>query len=367
MKTRLGIIFGGRSDEHEVSILSAASVLTAIDRGKYEVAPFIIDKSGVWRLVENGIEDITELSDPRLSSLASNAVKVSISDFDSMTDFAFPLMHGPYGEDGTIQGLFEMLGKPYAGCGVAASAVTMDKIFTKQIWGKNGLPGCKYTYTTRHACAASADGVATDGVAADGVAADGVAKEAARIENEIPYPIFVKPANTGSSIGVAKVHDLASLKAAMEKAFKYDKRVIAEQAVDGREIEIGVVGNDEPKASVVGEIIPEAEYYDFESKYLSGNTKLDIPADLPDNIRYEVESLATEAYRALDGEGFARVDLFYDEKQGKVYLNEMNTIPGFTRYSMFPLLWQAKGVSFTELIERIIELGYERHNSARNR
>ena len=349
MKPRVGVIFGGRSDEHEVSILSAASVLNTIDREKYEVLPFIIDKSGVWRLVEKSLEGITELSDPRLRALAPDAAEVTLAGFDSMTDFAFPVLHGPYGEDGTIQGLFEMLGKPYAGCGVTASAIAMDKVFAKQIWEINGLPGCNYTYTAKYAWI------------------DGAAKEAERIEREIPYPIFVKPANTGSSIGVCKVSDLASLKAAMEKAFKYDKRVIAEQAVNGREIEIGVTGNGAPEVSVVGEIIPEAEYYDFQSKYLSDNTKLDIPADIPDNIRVGVENLAKKAYQALDGEGFARIDMFYDEKKGKVYLNEMNTIPGLTKFSMFPSLWQAKGVGFPELIERIIGLGYERHISAHNR
>ena len=346
MKTRIGIVFGGMSNEHEVSILSASSVFSAIDRRKYEPVPFFIDKSGAWYLIEDDIEGIAELSDPRISTLALGAGRVTVADFDSGTDFAFPLIHGPYGEDGTIQGLFEMLGKPYAGCGVAASAVSMDKVFTKEIWAKCGLPQCRYTYTTRYAYA------------------EGAAKEAARIEGEIAYPAFIKPANMGSSIGVDKVYDRPSLEAAMEKAFRYDKRMIAEQAIAGRELEIGLTGNGKPKLSSIGEILTESVYYDYDSKYLSDSTKLEIPAAIPEKIRDEIESLATKAYQALDGEGFARIALFYDEDMEKVYLNEMNAIPGFTRYSMFPLLWQAKGVGFSELIDRIVELGYERHNSA---
>ena len=348
MRARVAIIFGGRSDEHEVSVLSAASVLSAVDRNKYEPVPIIIDKSGLWRLVKDDLEGIVELSDPRILELAFGSVKVSLSDFDSMTDFAFPLLHGPLGEDGTIQGLFEMMGKPYAGCGVAASAVSMDKVFAKDIWGKAGLRQGSYTFTTMAACA------------------EGVEKEAERIEDSIPYPIFVKPANTGSSIGVSKVCDAASLKPALELAFRYDKLVIAEQSIEGREIEIGVLGNQAPEVSVVGEIITEAVYYDYDSKYRSNTTKLVIPADLPEHIREEAEALAAKAYKTLDGEGFARVDMFYNEAEGSVYLNEMNAIPGFTRFSMFPLLWQAKGLGFSELVERIIELGYERYRSARH-
>ena len=349
MKTRVGVIFGGRSGEHEVSILSAASVLMAIDREKYEAIPFLIDKPGVWLLLKNDLDGIAELSDSRISMLASNAEKITISDFDSMTDFAFPLIHGEYGEDGTIQGLFEMLSKPYAGCSVAASAVSMDKILAKDIWAKAGLRQCDYTYTTKYACT------------------DGVSKEAARIESEIPYPIFVKPANAGSSIGISKVNDIPSLEAAIENAFRHDKRVIAERAVSGREIEIGLLGNGMPEFSGIGEIITENVYYDYDSKYRSSSTKLEIPADIPEDVQKEVEMLASKAYRALDGEGYARVDMFYDEKRREVYLNEMNTIPGFTRFSMFPLLWQEKGVGFSELIERIIKLGYERNNSSHNR
>ena len=351
MKSRVGIIFGGRSSEHEVSILSAASVLTAINKEKYEPVPFVIDKEGAWHLADFDPEGLSELTDPRIPGVASGARRVSVADFDEMTDFAFPMLHGPYGEDGTIQGLFEMLGKPYAGCGVAASAVSMDKIFMKGIWERNGLPMCRYTHTTVYDC--------------DG--AEGTAREAARIGQELGYPIFVKPANMGSSVGVSKVHDRRSLEESISLALRFDKRVIAEEAVNGRELEIGVIGRGAPGVSVVGEILPDGLYYDYDSKYRGGGAKLAIPADIPGSVREEIEALALKAYRTLDGEGFARIDLFFDEGQGRVYLNEMNTIPGFTRFSMFPLLWGAKGVEYSELIERIIDFGYERYHAAHQR
>ncbi|MCL1897005.1 MAG: D-alanine--D-alanine ligase [Clostridiales bacterium] len=348
-RLRTGIIFGGRSDEHEISVLSAASVLSAIDREKYEPVAFAIDRSGLWHHIEDGLDGLSDLSDPRIHALFDGARRVTLSDFDEMTDFAFPLLHGPFGEDGTIQGLFEMLGKPYAGCGVAASAISMDKVFTKEIWAHAGLPVCSYASITKAVFKRDAAG------------------ETARIEAALPYPVFVKPANMGSSVGISMVYDRAGLRAAIEDAFLYDRRVIAEEYIRGRELEVGVLGGREPGASVVGEIFPDAVYYDYDSKYRSDGTRLEIPADLPGAVRDGIEALALKAYQALDGDGFARVDLFFDEARGKVFLSEMNAIPGFTKYSMFPLLWQARGVGYTELIERIIELGYERHNTAHHR
>ena len=339
-------MFGGRSDEHEISIMSAASVLSEINKDKYDIVLFAIDKSGCWYFIEKDLSGLSDLSDPRIPGLTEGEKRASISDFNDMTDFAFPVLHGPYGEDGTIQGLFEMLGKPYAGCGVVASAVSMEKVLTKEIWSNAGLPVSDYMLTTRRKYLESPE------------------EEVRRIEEQLPYPVFVKPANMGSSVGISKVKNRDSLTIALETALKYDKRVIIEQTVFGREIEIGVVGNEIPEVSAVGEILPENEYYDYYSKYQGTGTKLIIPADIPEVIKKETEDLARKAYTALDGEGFARIDLFYDEKQEKIYLNEMNAIPGFTRYSMFPLLWREKGVEYGELIERIIGLGYERYNAA---
>ena len=342
---KIGVVFGGRSNEHEISIMSAASIVSAIDRKKYEPVCFVIDKKGDWYHTEIDLSELFELTDPRISEITVNARKVNIAEFDEMTDFVFPVLHGPYGEDGTIQGLLEMLGKPYAGQGVTASAISMDKILTKYVWTTAGLSVSEYTSTTGHACAS------------------GLLDEAKRIESQIPYPVFVKPANMGSSVGISKANDLSGLETAIKTALKYDKRVIVEQAVFGKELEIGIIGNEDPAASAIGEIMPGHEYYDYDSKYRGEGTKISIPADIPEEIKLEIEALAVSAYKVLDGEGFARVDMFYDEKQKKIYLNEMNAIPGFTKYSMFPLLWQAKGVEYGELIERIIALGYERHNA----
>jgi len=350
MRKRVGVIFGGRSQEHEISILSAASVLGAINREKYEPVPFAIGKDGAWHLVNTSLDGLTEISDTRIESLFFDSQPVTVADFDEMTDFAFPLLHGPFGEDGTIQGLFEMLGKPYAGCGVAASAVSMDKIFMNEIWSRRGLPHAAFIYTTKNLCCREM-----------------IAEEIKRIEKEIPYPIFIKPANMGSSVGISKARDNDELKAAILEALEYDSRIIAEQFIPGREIEIGILGNDKLDVSVVGEIIPEREYYDYFSKYRSSGTKLIIPADIPDGIRQQTEDIAKAAYTELHAEGYARMDLFYNVDEEKVYLNEINTIPGFTRHSMFPTLWNARGVGFEELIEIIIGLGYERYNSANYR
>jgi D-alanine-D-alanine ligase len=261
-----------------------------------------------------------------------------------MTDFAFPLLHGPFGEDGTIQGLFEMLGKPYAGCGVTAAAISMDKIFTKMVWRQRGLPICDYAYTTAADCATHFEA------------------EVDRIEAEIPYPVFVKPANMGSSVGISKAVDRDELSASLRKALCHDDRVIAERMVIGREFEVALLGNDVPEVSVAGEILSAGEYYDYDSKYRGGETKLSIPADLPPNVHAEIGRVAVRAYRAIDGAGFARVDLFYNESKDEIYLSEMNAIPGFTQYSMFPVLWRHEGFTYGALIERIIELGYERHH-----
>ena len=354
-KTKLGIIFGGRSSEHEISILSAASVMEEIDKSRYEIVPFGITKHGEWRLVETDLKGLVSLEDDRIIKIFENATPVTLADFDAMTDFAFPVLHGPFGEDGTIQGLFEMLGKPYAGCGVAAAAISMDKIFTKELWIREELPVCKHTHTSSAYIESIGDKVT------------GLRAEADRIEKELGYPIFVKPANMGSSVGVTKVTCTKDLANAIELALRYDKRAICEQMVVGRELEVGVIGNDEPLVSAVGEILSDSEYYDYDSKYRSGGTKLSIPATLHPEVAAEIERLAKRAYSALGGEGFARIDLFYNEGAGEVYLSEMNAIPGFTKYSMFPLLWGAKGVAYAELIERIIGLGYERHNAAHRR
>jgi D-alanine-D-alanine ligase len=352
---KIGIIFGGRSAEHEISVLSGVSVIGAINRSKYEPVPIGIDREGRWSLIaESLLIGITRPDDPRIGALfeaGSGDARRGINpgELPSLVDFVFPVLHGPYGEDGKIQGLLEILNVPYGGCGVAASALAMDKIFTKEIWIRAGLPVCRHTTLREGAYTADPEG------------------ERARAERELGYPIFVKPANLGSSVGIGMAADAAALKAAIDRAFLYDKVLILEERVTGRELEIGVLGNDCPEVSAIGEIAPNAEFYDYDSKYRSGATKLFIPADIPPETADAIGTLARRAYSALNAEGFARVDFFLDRKNGAVLLNEINTIPGFTAYSMFPRLWGAAGLTYEDLIERIIGLGYERHNAENNR
>ncbi|MDR0852780.1 MAG: D-alanine--D-alanine ligase [Clostridiales Family XIII bacterium] len=347
---RLGLIFGGRSGEHEISILSAASIAGALDRSKYEVIPIGIDKNGKWRKVTADMNGITSLDNPRLPKLIPQSEPISFDEVQRTIDFAFIILHGPYGEDGTIQGLFEMMDKPYAGPGVVSSAVSMDKIFTKDIWIRAGLPVCKHVFFT-------AFDYKTDGEA-----------QIDLIEKSLPYPVFVKPANLGSSVGITKAANHGELVLAVEKALKYDRRIIVEEGIDGRELEVAVLGNEVPETGAIGEIMPENEFYDYEAKYSSSDTKLSIPAEnVPADIEEKIYDIVKRAYRAVDGEGFSRVDTFYVEETGEVFLNEINTLPGFTNFSMFPSLWKAKGVEYSDLVERIIDLGFERYNAKNNR
>lgn len=346
-----------------MSILSAASVISAVDRTRYEVIPIGINRSGQWYVIHADMEGIDSLSHPRFSSLipedlsagnggaaADAAVPLSMGDLPGLIDFAFPVLHGPYGEDGTVQGAFEMLGLPYAGCGVAASAVCMDKIFTKEILLRGGFPVCKHDATTAFDFGKDPSG------------------ELARIEAALGYPIFVKPANMGSSVGVSRAEDRAALEAAVIEALRFDRRVLLEPEITGRELETAILGNDDPQAGAVGEVTTTHSFYDYEAKYVSEEaTKIHIPADIPGPVAERIRSTAIAAYRALDCAGFSRVDFFWDEQADRIYLNEINTIPGFTKYSMFPLLWREKGLAYPDLIERIIQLGYERYYLKNNR
>ncbi|MDR0423845.1 MAG: D-alanine--D-alanine ligase [Clostridiales Family XIII bacterium] len=350
---RLGIIFGGRSGEHEISILSAASVIEAVEKLEYEPVPIGINKSGEWFAIHKAMAGIASLDDGRLGALIPKSAReadpgaewILPGELHRRIDFAFPVLHGPYGEDGKIQGLFEMLGIPYSGCGVAASAICMDKLFTRDIWIRAGLPVC------RHMAMPARSFLADPAAAISAISAG------------IGYPLFVKPANMGSSVGISRVKSADALKGALEEAFRHDRRAIIEEALDCRELEIGATGNGQAEVSAIGEIVPDAEFYDYDSKYRSAGTKLYIPADIPDATAHQLGILAAGAYQALNCEGFSRIDFFLERGTGKLYLNEINTIPGFTRFSMFPSLWREKGVTYPELIERIIRLGNERYNA----
>lgn len=341
---RIGVIFGGNSSEYEISLMSAKAVLEAVDRSKHDIVMIGLTRSGEWKKYEGTLEKIES------DEWANEAEPVRIDDLPELIDFALPIMHGAYGEDGKIQGLFEMLGIPYAGCGVLASSLAMDKVAAKQVFEAAGIPTCAYRLVTGDAIR------------------EHVSWEAVLCESRLHYPMFVKPANAGSSVGITKVHDRDELMEGMRTAAKYDRRVIVEEGLDAREIETGVIGNEIPEAAACGEIQPAKEFYDYTAKYSSdAGTVLTVPAQIDHALENDIRSIAVDTYRALDCAGFARIDFLVDRKTGKPFVNEVNTIPGFTRFSMFPTVWAEKGVPFTELIERIVEYGYERHRSEDHR
>jgi D-alanine-D-alanine ligase len=339
-KLRVGILFGGRSGEHEVSLLSAASILKAIDRRKFEVVPIGINKAGQWLGAE--------ASQGLLEGSAAGATvesNVALEDIDVI----FPVLHGTFGEDGTIQGLFELAGIAYVGSGVLGSSAGMDKEIMKRLFANSKLPLVKHVTLLRAEWERAPR------------------KAVALIEASLKYPLFVKPANLGSSVGISKAHNRKELTPALRLAAKFDRKLVVEQGVSGktakaREFEVGVLGNDSPQASVVGEIVPGKEFYDYEDKYLCVGAVPVIPAQLTKDESQQIREMAVAAFRACDLSGLARVD-FLMEPDGKqrIYLNEVNTMPGFTKISMYPKLWQATGIGYRELITRLIELALERH------
>jgi D-alanine-D-alanine ligase len=356
-KLRVGLIFGGRSGEHEVSLMSAREVMSAIDTETCEVVPIGITKEGRWLASGNPMKALTSgaadesspaalLAEPSQRGLMrlDNAREQALTAIQvSPLDVVFPVLHGPYGEDGTIQGLLEMAGIPYVGAGVTASAVGMDKAVFKDVMHAHGLPLVSWVVIKRQTWEQEPE------------------TTIARIEAQIGYDCFVKPANLGSSVGISKAHNRAELKAALAEAARYDRKLIVEVALDAREIEISVLGNDEPIASIPGEVVPSNEFYDYAAKYLDGTSELLIPAPIPSETAELVARLAIEAFLAIDCAGMARVDFLLDRNRGDLYLNELNTLPGFTTISMYPRLWEASGISYSELIDRLIQLALERH------
>lgn len=356
-KKRVAVIFGGRSGEHEVSLNSAVSVMSALDREKYEVIPVGITKEGGWLVGVDPLKAVEAgevghagtpavlLGDPTrrgLIPVGPQQMGLTAAEGDTI-DVVFPVMHGTYGEDGTIQGLLELANIPYVGAGVLASALGMDKVMMKTVFAQHGLPQARYWYCLRKDWEQDESGVV------------------AEVEQRFGYPCFVKPANLGSSVGITKAHDREEFLKAMDLAACYDRKIIVEESVDAREIEVSVLGNDDPIASVPGEIIPSKEFYDYEAKYLDGLSKLIIPADLPPETTEKVRRLAVEAFKAVDCAGLARVDFFVTRSGGEVLVNEINTIPGFTKISMYPKLWEATGISYSQLLDRLIDLAVERH------
>jgi D-alanine-D-alanine ligase len=354
-KIKVGLIYGGRSGEHEISVLSANSVLTAINLEKYEVFPIGVTKDGRWlpgqtpaALVKSEELQVrwlpeTDSIEPGRSITLENNRGQLLSSLRESLDIIFPIMHGPFGEDGTIQGLLELAGIPYVGGGVLASSVGMDKSIMKAIFKQNGLPVGDYRTYLRHEWEKGPERIIKE------------------IETDLGYPCFIKPANLGSSVGISKAHHCEELKSALNLAAGFDRKLVVEKMITGREIECAVLGNDEPIASVPGEIVPGAEFYDYEAKYIQNNSRLIIPADLGSEMTQRVRDMAIKAFKAVDCAGLGRVDFFVEPETSQIYVNEINTIPGFTRISMYPKLWEASGVSYPDLIDRLLQLAVERY------
>jgi D-alanine-D-alanine ligase len=347
---RVGVLFGGRSGEHEVSLVSAASVIRGLDPDKYEAVPIGITKDGHWLIGEGAAKMLPEvLKTGRRVMLTADPTEAALMPLDrgagaQRLDVIFPVLHGTYGEDGTIQGMLDLAGLPYVGAGVLGSAIGMDKDVAKRLCQAAGIP--VVPWVTVHRWEWEKDPAAVK----------------SQIEEEFPYPVFVKPATLGSSVGMTKVHNADELGAAMDLACEFGMKILVEKAVSAREIEVSLLGNHEPKASVPGEIVPHREFYDYTAKYLEDGTQLLIPAQLKPAQVQKIQSLAVQAFRALELSGMARVDFFLEKKGNKLYLNEVNTIPGFTSISMYPKLWEASGISFRQLIDRLIDLAFELHS-----
>ena len=337
-KTRVAVLFGGRSGEHEVSIRSAASVIEALDNNKYEVIPLAITRQGRW--LPPG-ESVGLLPADSLSSLSTETA-VTLSKEPGSTsgvEVVFPVLHGTFGEDGTVQGLLELADVAYVGAGVLASAAAMDKDVMKRLFRERGLPSVDHVALPRSKRHGSFE----------------------ELEQRFGYPMFVKPANLGSSVGISKAEDREGLRKALDVAAQFDRKLVVEPAIEGRELECSVLGNDEPQASVPGEIKPGAEFYSYAAKYVDDTAELIIPAPLTDQQTREVRRLAVAAFQAVEASGLARVDFFLEDSTRRIVLNEINTMPGFTSISMYPKLWEASGLGYADLIDRLIELAKERH------
>jgi D-alanine-D-alanine ligase len=341
-KTKICILFGGRSAEHEVSLISAQAIFKNLDPETYDVTSVFINKEGNWRVVDSPLRAPDELNSGVFFSFLPWTDGPQKHFFE--TDVYFPVLHGPYGEDGTIQGFFEMADAPYVGATVLASAVGMDKAVAKTLFKAQNLPVVDFIVVKE---------------------ADWE-RERSAILDHVPHtlslPFFVKPANLGSSVGITKVKDFSHTAKAIEDAFLYDRKILIEEGIQGRELECSVLGNDHPKASLPGEIIPFNEFYDYRDKYIDGKTTFGIPADLPQKVIEDIQKISIEAFQCIDCSGMARVDFFLQERTGKIYLNELNTIPGFTEISMYPKLWEKSGLPFPKLVTELITLAIERQS-----
>ena len=345
---KLGVVFGGQSTEHDVSVVSGTSVLKNLDKEKYEIIPIYIDRDGVWYKYARNIEDIDILEigeDPQELEKIENYI-----DLLKGIDVVFPVLHGKYGEDGTVQGLLELLKMPYVGCRVMSSSICMNKIYAKMVFEKAGIRVAngitinalkdKYIYIDE--C-----------LNHEKMAVEEICKI---VEGKFGYPVFVKPSNSGSSVGVSKARNEKELVLSLEDAKRYDKEILIEEAINGREVECAVLGNDEVKASCVGEVLSADEFYDYNSKYKNAESKTVIPAVIEPEVVEKIRKIAVKAFKAVNGSGLSRVDFFVDRETSEIYLNEINTMPGFTKISMYPKLWEHEGTEYKDLLDELIKL-----------
>ncbi|MGP6145964.1 D-alanine--D-alanine ligase [Jeotgalibaca sp. A122] len=351
---KIFLIYGGKSAEHDISILTAHSIVKEIYYNYYDVVPVYITRDGEWIQGETLTEPVKESEMLRLTAgdvkkmateegQSSIGIKISPAAIKSEDAVIFPVLHGPNGEDGTVQGFFEVLDMPYVGCGVLASAAGMDKIVSKQLFQQAGLPQVPYVPVTKFDWQNQQEEIFQ------------------RCEGSLIYPMFVKPANMGSSVGISKASNQAELLAAIEKAFIYDSRVVVEQGIEAREVEVAILGNSDVNASVPGEIVKKVDFYDYEEKYINNSVELNIPADLPEELVEKLQEYAATAFRALDGSGLSRCDFFVTSNH-EIYINEVNTMPGFTQFSMYPLLWEHAGLKYSDLVEELIQLALKRYS-----
>jgi len=355
-KINLGVVFGGRSAEHEVSLMSAKSIVAAVDKDKYNVHLIGITHSGQWLYADNNqaaldYKSVDEQQLPETTLDFSNANATLINNSPekrgeklALLDVVFPVLHGPYGEDGTIQGLLELSNVAYVGCGVAASAIAMDKALAKNAFKAAGLAQMPYQVFNYNSFVTDPELVAS------------------KIESTLSYPVFIKPANMGSSIGISKAHQRTELALGLQEAFKYDNKIVVEQSAENcAEIECAILGESPIQVSVVGEILAGKEFYDYETKYFDGKSETVIPAALPNSVMKKIQQAAIEAFEAIDGSGLSRVDFFVNTQSQEIYINEVNTMPGFTPISMYSKLWQSSGIEYTELIDKLIDIALVRH------
>lgn len=352
-KLKVGVIFGGISSEHDVSKVSGTSVISNLNKEKYDILPIYIDKQGNWYIYEKNIQEIKILDID--SNIEEDIKPISnIEETLKSLDVVFPVLHGLGGEDGSIQGMFELFNVPYVGCGILASSVGMDKAYTKIIFEKAGIKQAKYEYIRKF----NNEYIYIDkNFNEEIVSIDEVVK---KISRNLKYPIFIKPSNSGSSVGINKANNIEELKKSIEYASKYDKKILIEEGLVGKEVECAVLGNEEVTASSVGEIRPAEDFYTFDAKYKNQESKVLIPADLPKEMSERIRKLAIKAFKSIDGKGLSRVDFFANEENNEIYINEINTLPGFTTISMYPKLFEQVGLKYSELLDNLIKLALEK-------